>query len=85
MDLFSPDYHSECEFDVPLHIIEYDPQEMPFLQEDCIDTLFPKIDKYKEKLAEFPEKEPGSIKILKKEKDRGNKEHEKIIKDMVNK
>jgi hypothetical protein len=25
MDLNHPDYHSECEFDVPLQIIEYDP------------------------------------------------------------
>jgi hypothetical protein len=33
--------------------MEYDPQYFPFAQEDCIDTLLPRKDKYKEKLAEF--------------------------------
>jgi hypothetical protein len=39
MDLDHPDYHNDCEFDVHPQIIEYDPWDLPFLQEDCIDTL----------------------------------------------
>jgi len=53
MDLNHPYYHSYCELDVTQHIIEYDPLDFSFTQEDCIDTLLPRTDKYKEKLAEF--------------------------------
>jgi hypothetical protein len=41
------------------------------------------MDKYKEKLAEFQGKEPGSIKILKKDEAKKDKEREQAIKDMV--
>jgi hypothetical protein len=83
MDPNSPDYTSECDFDVPHQIIEYDPWDLPFAQEDCIDTLLPRTNEYKEKLVKFQGKEPGSIQILKKE-DKENKEREKSIKDAVN-
>jgi hypothetical protein len=46
--------------------------------------LLPKTDKYKENLAEFQGKEIGSIKILKKEEDKKDKELEKAIKNVVN-
>jgi hypothetical protein len=65
------------------HVIEYDPQDFPFSQEDCIDTLLMKTNKYKEKLAEYQGKDPRSIKILKKYEDKKDKEREEIIKDMV--
>jgi hypothetical protein len=75
-DLNGPNYYDEC--DMGPHIIEYDPQDLPFSQEDCIDTLLPKTEKYKEKLVEYQGKDPGSIKILKKDEER-----EKAIKNMV--
>jgi hypothetical protein len=83
MDPKSPNYTSECDFDVPHQIIEYDPWDLPFSQEDCIDTLLPRMNDYKEKLAKFQGKEPRSIQILKKE-DKGNKERDKAIKYVVN-
>jgi hypothetical protein len=52
------------------------------MQEDCIDTLLPRTNEYKEKLAKFQGKEPGSIQILKKEDKR--KEREEAIKNAVN-
>ena len=58
MDPNHPDYHNDYEFDVPQKVIEYDPWDFPFAQEDCIDTLLSKTDKHKEKLAEFQGKEP---------------------------
>jgi hypothetical protein len=51
MDLNHPDYHSDYELEVSKQIIEYDPQDFPFAQEDYIDTLLLRIDEYKEKLA----------------------------------
>jgi hypothetical protein len=80
MDPNGPDYVSECDYDVPPQIIEYDPSELPFMQEDSIDMLLPRTDEYKEKLAKYQGKEPGSIQILKKE----DEEHEETIKGMVN-
>jgi hypothetical protein len=41
MDPNGPDYVSECDYDVPPQIIEYDPSELPFMQEDSIDMLLP--------------------------------------------
>jgi aromatic ring-cleaving dioxygenase len=79
MDLNHPDCHSDCELDVPRQIIEYDPQDLPFALENCIDTILPRVDKYKEKLAKFEGKESRSIKILRKDRERGQ-----AIKDMVN-
>jgi hypothetical protein len=58
-------------------MIEYDPSKLPFIQEDSIDMLLPRTDEYKDKVAKYHGKEPGSIQILKKEK------HEEIIKEMV--
>jgi hypothetical protein len=54
------------------------------MQEDFIDTLLPRINEYKQKLAKFQGKDSGFIKILKKEEDKRDKEREKVIKDMVN-
>jgi hypothetical protein len=51
-----------------------------FCKEYCIDMLLPRMNEYKEKLVKFQGKEPGSIKILKKE----DQEREKDIKDVVN-
>jgi hypothetical protein len=51
IDLNRPDYHSDCEFDVPQQTIEYDPHNFPFTQEYCIDTLLPTMDKYKYNLT----------------------------------
>jgi hypothetical protein len=45
-----------------------------FSQEDCIDTLFPKTNKYKERLARYQGKDPGSVKILKKDADMRDQE-----------
>ena len=56
-------------YDVGPHIIEYDLSNLPFAQEDCIDTLLSKTDKYKDKLAKYQGKDPGSINILKKDED----------------
>jgi hypothetical protein len=58
IDPNSPDYWSDCEYDVTPQVIEYDPWDLPFAQEDCIDTLFPKTDKYKEKLVKYQGKDP---------------------------
>jgi hypothetical protein len=73
-----PNFPNYYEYDVAPHIIEYDPQDFPFAQEDFIDTLLSKTNKYKEKLAEYQGKDPRSVKILKKDK-----EQERSIKDMV--
>jgi hypothetical protein len=56
------------EWDYPNHInkngfdegplpIEYDPHDIPFMQEDYIDMLIPRTQEYKEKLAKFQGKE----------------------------
>jgi hypothetical protein len=37
MDPSGPNYVSEHNYDVPPQIIEYDPYELPFMQEDSID------------------------------------------------
>jgi len=75
-NLNGPNYYDENY--VGPSIIEYDPQDLPFSQEDCVDTLLRKIDEYKEKLEISQGKDLGSIKILKKDEDR-----EQAIKDMV--
>jgi hypothetical protein len=31
MDPNGPNYASECDYDVPPYIIEYDPSELPFM------------------------------------------------------
>ena len=77
MDLDGPDYASECDYDVLPQTIEYDPSELPFMQEDSIDMLFPWIDQYKDKLEKYHGKEHKSIQNLKNDK------HEEIIKDTV--
>jgi hypothetical protein len=56
-----PDYTCEGEFDEVLDTIEYDPRDLPFMQEDCINTLLPRTNDYKENLAKFQGKEKGSI------------------------
>jgi hypothetical protein len=79
MDLDGLDYVSECDYDVPTQSIEYDPSELPFMQEDSIDVLLPWTDEYKEKLSKYHGKEPGSIQILKKE----DKKHEEKVEETV--
>jgi hypothetical protein len=83
MDPNHPNYHSDCEYDVAPHIIEYDPSDFPFAQEDCIDTLLPKTDKYKEKLAKYQGKDPGPSKYSRKMKIRKIKSEKKLSRDMV--
>jgi hypothetical protein len=77
------DYNSKDDFDEAPNTIEYDPWDLPFMQEDCIDTLLPRTNEYKEKLAKFQGKEPGSIKILKKDEVQKGAQREQVIKDMV--
>jgi hypothetical protein len=79
MDPNNPDYTSEDEFDEVPYTIEYDPLELPFMQEECIDTLLPRTDKYKENIVKFQGK-LGSIQILKKE-DNKDKEREEDIRN----
>jgi hypothetical protein len=67
MDPDGPNYANECDYDVLPLTIEYDPFELPFMQEDSIDTLLPWTDQYKYELLKYHGKEPGSIQILKKE------------------
>jgi hypothetical protein len=83
MDPNHPDYHSDCEFDVPRQIIEYDPWDFPFAQEYCIDTLLLRTDKYKEKLANSKEKNQDPSRYSRKNEDKKDKEREQAIKDMV--
>jgi hypothetical protein len=79
MDPSCPNYVNEHNYDVPPQVIEYDPSELPFIQEDSIQMFLPSTYIYKEKLAKYQGKEPMSIQILKKE----GEKHEKIIKEMV--
>jgi hypothetical protein len=62
MDPNSPDYTSEDEFDEVPDTIEYDPWELPFMQEDCIDMLLPRTDEYKENLQSSKGKSWGPSK-----------------------
>ena len=76
-----PEYTSEDEFDEVPDTIEYNPvHDLNFMQEDSIGMLLPRKNEYKEKLAKFHGKDPGSIQILKKE----YKECEEAIKRAVN-
>jgi hypothetical protein len=79
MDPYGPDYVTECDYDVHTQFIEYDPSELPFMQEDSIDVLLPWTNKYKEKLAKYHGKDPGSIQILKKE----DEKHEEKVEETV--
>jgi len=79
LDEDDPDYSSEDDFDEVLNTIEYDPQDLPFMQEDCIVSLLPRTNKYKDELLKFKGKEPGSINISKKESDGGDKGHHKAL------
>jgi hypothetical protein len=77
----SPEYWSDCEYDVTHHIIEYEPWDLLFAQEHCIDTLLPKTNKYKYNLENiYQGKDPGSIKILDKDEDKKDQEQEQVIK-----
>jgi hypothetical protein len=49
------------------------------MQEDSIDRILPWKDQYKDKLAKYHGKEPGSIQIFKKE----DEKHEEIIQDTI--
>lgn len=62
-----PNYTREDEFDEVPYTIEYDPYDLHFMQEDYIYMLLPRTNEYKEKIAKFQGKEPGSIQLLKKE------------------
>jgi len=61
MDPNGPGYTSEFEFDEFPNTIEYDPWDLPFMQEDCIDTLLPRKYEYMENLTESQGKGLGSI------------------------
>jgi hypothetical protein len=76
IDPSSHDYTSEDEFDEVSDTIEYDPWDLPFMQEDYIDMILTRTNKYNENIAKFQGKEPGSIQILNKEdnKDKGREE-----------
>jgi hypothetical protein len=67
VDPNSPNYWSDCEYDVTPQVIEYDPWDLLFAQEYFIDTLLMKTYKYKDKLAKYQGKDLGSIKTLKKD------------------
>ena len=67
MNTDGPDYANECDYDVLPQTIEYDLSELPFMQEDSIYNLLPWTYQYKDKLAKYHGKEPGSIQILNKE------------------
>jgi hypothetical protein len=41
MDLRGPNYVSEHYYDMPPQVIEYDPSELPFMQEDSIEMFLP--------------------------------------------
>jgi hypothetical protein len=77
------DYWSDCEYDVTPQVMDYDPLELPFVGEDCIDTLLPKTNEYKEKLVKYQGKDPRSIKILKKDEGKKDQEQEQAIKNIV--
>jgi len=49
----SPDYWSDCEYDMTPHVIEYDPWDLPFSKEYCIETLLLNTDTYKDKLVKY--------------------------------
>jgi len=83
MDPNDPHYIGECEFDEVPDTIEYDPWELPFMQEDYMDTLLQKKDEYKGNLVNFQGKEPRSIQILKIEYGE-RKESDKAIRNVVN-
>jgi hypothetical protein len=48
-----PDYTSEDEFDEVPNTIEYNPNDLPSMEEDSIDILLPRKNEYKEELANF--------------------------------
>jgi hypothetical protein len=75
-----PNYTSEDEFNEVPDFIEYNPQDLPFMQEVSINVLLPRKNEYKYKLTKFQGKELGSIQIVKKE----DKEREEAIKRAVN-
>jgi hypothetical protein len=55
-------------------VTEYDSWDLLFSQEDCIDALLMKKNKYKEKLVKYQGKEPRSIEILQKDEDKKDQE-----------
>jgi len=56
-----PNHINDNEFvEEPLPI-EYDPHDLAFMQEDCIDTILPRTHECKEKLTKFQAKEHENI------------------------
>jgi hypothetical protein len=47
MDLRGPNYVSEHYYDMTPQVIEYDPSDLPFMQEDSIEMFLPWKDKNK--------------------------------------
>jgi hypothetical protein len=74
MDLRGPNYVSEHYHDMPPQFIEYDPSELPFIQEDSIEMFLPWTDE--KKIAKYHRKELGSIHIVQEE----DEKHEEIVK-----
>jgi hypothetical protein len=56
MNLKGPNYVNEHYPDIPSHIFEYDPFELPFMQEDVVEMFLPWTDK--KKAAQYHNKEP---------------------------
>jgi hypothetical protein len=77
MDVRGRNYVSEHYYDMPPHDIEYDPSELPFIQEDSIEMFLPWIDE--NKTAKYHGKELGSIHIMQEE----DEKNEEFIKDIV--
>jgi hypothetical protein len=62
MDLRGPNYVSEHYHDMPPEFIEYDPYDLPFMQEYSIEMFLPW--KNKKKTTKYHGKEMGSIHII---------------------
>jgi hypothetical protein len=57
INLNSPDYWSDFEYYVTPRVMDYDPSELPFVGEYCIDTLLPNTNEYKEKVTKYQGKD----------------------------
>jgi hypothetical protein len=53
LDRNDHDYSGKDGFDEALETIEYDPRDLPFMQEHCIVTLLSRTKQYIEQLAKF--------------------------------
>ena len=77
MNLRGPIYVNEHYHDIPPQIFEYDPSELPFMQEDSIEMFLPWTDK--KKTAKYHGEELGSIHIIQKEDEKSKEIVKKIV------